>query len=149
MWVQAMDEEACRAFLEQAQIGRLGCAFDGQPYVMPMVMAYEADRLYALTTFGQKIDWMRQNPKVCVLFDEIRTRFDWVSVIVYGRYLELVEPRYSEQRQRGRALLAQRERWWETPLAAGQVDAGEHLIEPILFAVEIDTVSGLRTTAMG
>ena len=49
-----------------------GWAHDGQPYIVPMTFAYDADCLYSFSTFGQAICWMRANPKVCVEVDELR-----------------------------------------------------------------------------
>lgn len=40
---------------------------------MPIFLAWESDYIYVLSTFGQKIEWMRTNPKVCVEIEEIAT----------------------------------------------------------------------------
>jgi nitroimidazol reductase NimA-like FMN-containing flavoprotein (pyridoxamine 5'-phosphate oxidase superfamily) len=149
MLVHEMSEEDCLELLARAEFGRLGCCFENQAYIVPMALAYEPGepgRLYALTTLGQKVEWMRLNPKVCVEFDEIASRSEWSSVIVYGQFRELVQPRFAEERERGRKLLEQRHLWWQTPLAVRHADAaGEGLVNPIFFSVEIGSVSGLRS----
>jgi nitroimidazol reductase NimA-like FMN-containing flavoprotein (pyridoxamine 5'-phosphate oxidase superfamily) len=43
-------------------------------------------QIYALSTVGQKIEWMRQNPKVCLQVDEIANQSEWMSVIANGTY---------------------------------------------------------------
>jgi len=40
MVITQMSEEECRAFLASASLGRLGCARDNQPYVVPTPFAY-------------------------------------------------------------------------------------------------------------
>jgi uncharacterized protein len=44
--------------------------------------------LYGYATLGQKMEWMRQNPRVCQI-DEIITQAHWASVVVFGHYEEL------------------------------------------------------------
>ena len=66
MEVHEMSAEECKAVLEHASLGRLGCSCENQPYVVPIHFAYDSRYLYVFTTFGQKVKWMRANPKVCV-----------------------------------------------------------------------------------
>jgi len=89
MIVRQMAESECREFLERSSIGRLGCSLDEQPYIVPVYLAHEADNVYVFSTFGQKIRWMRANPKVCIQIDEIIDDSEWTSVIASGRYQEL------------------------------------------------------------
>jgi len=63
-----------------------GCSYENQPYVVPIHFAYEDAYLYGFSTFGQKVKWMRANPKVCVQTDKIENQGEWISVIVYGEY---------------------------------------------------------------
>lgn len=144
MKVETMNQEECESMLNQAVIGHLACALDNQPYIVQLSFIFNSGHLYAFSTFGKKTEWMRQNPKVCVQFDELKSRFDWSSVTVYGSYRELVEPRYTDELTDAKNRFEQREHWWETAMAAGQLDAGEHLIEPVYFAIDIDSVSGLK-----
>jgi nitroimidazol reductase NimA-like FMN-containing flavoprotein (pyridoxamine 5'-phosphate oxidase superfamily) len=37
---------------------------------------------------GQKIDWLRANPQVCIQVGEIKNNEVWWSVVVEGRYEE-------------------------------------------------------------
>ncbi len=91
MQVGEMTQDACRAVLTRNTIGRLGCSLENQPYVVPICFAYEADYIYIFSTLGQKIEWMRANPKVCMEIDEITNRSQWVSVIAYGLYQEFAQ----------------------------------------------------------
>ena len=62
--------------------GRLACACNNRPYIVPIYFVYDDDRLYCFSTLGRKIEWMRENPLVCVEADEVRGHDDWTSVIV-------------------------------------------------------------------
>ena len=64
---KAVQEE----ILRQAEVGRLGTAVDGVPYVVPMNFCYVEDTIY-LHSFrdGKKIRAIQSNPKVCFEVDE-------------------------------------------------------------------------------
>ncbi len=104
MVINKMSEKECAALLARASLGRLGCSLDNQPYVVPISFAYEPNYIYVLSTFGQKIEWMRANPKVCVEVEEVASESEWVSVIANGRYQELPEPEYTAEREHARKL---------------------------------------------
>jgi len=70
MLIHKMTPEECGTVLARVDFGRLACARDDQPYVVPIHFVYDGDHLYGLTTAGQKIDWMRSNPRVCLEIDE-------------------------------------------------------------------------------
>src|ERR1022692_3717393 len=84
-----MTREASLDLLARAHLGRLACAQDNQPYVVPFYFAYDNNSLYSFTKAGQKIEWMRANPRVCVEVDDVVSPEEWVSVVVVGRYEEL------------------------------------------------------------
>ena len=41
--IHEMSDNECRAVLARGSIGRLGCALDNQPYVVPIYFAYEPE----------------------------------------------------------------------------------------------------------
>ena len=84
-----MTERECRARLAGTNVARLACARNNQPYVVPIHVDLDGDYLYGYATLGQKIEWMRQNPLVCVEIDELRAHGQWASVVVFGHYEEL------------------------------------------------------------
>ena len=55
---------------------------------------------YGFTTPGQKLEWMRANPLVCVEVDEVEAYDQWVSVIAFGRFEELPETPGSDDERR-------------------------------------------------
>jgi len=93
MVIREMSREECLRVLAGARLARLACANENQPYVVPVSLAYDEATgcLYGFTTPGQKIEWMRANPLVCVEVDEVMAQDEWVSVIAKGRYEELAE----------------------------------------------------------
>jgi len=145
--INEMTEKECRDILVRTSIGRLGCSQDNQPYVVPIFLAYEPDYCYVLSTFGQKIEWMRANPKVCIEIDEIANESDWVSVILNGHYEELPEPQYIDERAHARKLLEERYLWWQNALGERQLKLGDALITPMFFRVHIDSMTGLRAVS--
>ena len=147
MVIDELSQSQCSEFLSRTPLGRLACCSGDQPYIVPLAFAHEEKYLYALATLGQKIEWMRTNPNVCVLFDEVASYSQWTSVVVNGTYQELAGARFEEERERGRKLLAHRDRWWQTPLAERQAKSDEQLIAPVFFRVEISSVSGLHAHA--
>jgi nitroimidazol reductase NimA-like FMN-containing flavoprotein (pyridoxamine 5'-phosphate oxidase superfamily) len=147
MVIDEMTERECVALATRSSLARLACALDNQPYIIPIQFAYDAGFLYALATFGQKIEWMRENPKVCVSIDEIVSESQWSSVVVTGEYEELIEPRHTQEREHARELLDRRNRWWQVAFAERQAKAGDHLIDPIFFRINIRSMTGLRARA--
>lgn len=94
MLIHELSREECLAELAHANFGRLACAHDNQPYVVPVYFAFHASApggptLYGFTTLGQKVHWLRANPLVCVEWDEVAGHNRWVSVVAFGRYEEL------------------------------------------------------------
>jgi uncharacterized protein len=145
MAIREMSETECRAFLTRARIGHLACALDNQPYVVPISVVCEGDYIYSFSTVGQKIEWMRQNPKVCVQLDELPAQSRWISVIATGLYQELRLPQFETERAHARNLLEQKSGWWLTALAERDLKSDDALIDTVFFRIRIETLSGLET----
>ena len=144
MVIDEMTEKECVALATRSSLARLACALDNQPYIIPIQFAYDAGYVYALATFGQKIEWMRENPTVCLAIDEIVSDSQWSSVVMAGEYEELHEPRHTAEREHARELLERRSRWWQNAFAERQAREGDHLIDPVFFRVRISSITGLR-----
>ena len=144
MEINEMTNEECSTFLEHASVGRLGCSFENQSYVVPINFAYDRGYLYFFSTFGQKVKWMRANPKVCVQTDQIQSESEWSSVVVNGEYEELPEPQYTAERQLASSLLGKRYHWWVNALGERQLRVGDKAIDSLFFRIRIQSMSGLR-----
>ncbi len=148
MLITEMSGEECRIVLARLGFGRLATSHRGQPYIVPIYFAYQADRLQGFATLGRKVEWMRSNPLVCVEVDEIVSHFRWSSVVVLGRYQELPDtPEYKEARLQAEAQLEKRALWWQTAYAANQARTGPHPATALFHCVHVDELSGRKATA--
>jgi len=143
MLIQNMTAQESRIFLGRIGMGRLGCSRSNQPYVIPIYFAYEGDRLFGFSTFGQKIDWMRANPLVCVEADEVFSHNNWRSVVVLGRFEELTDkPEHDDIRRTAQNALENRAMWWQTAFAASQLRRKSKPPSPVFYCIHIDDITG-------
>lgn len=147
MLIHELTLEECREVIERSTVGRLACARANQPYVVPI--SFYADLaekcLYSFSTLGQKIDWMRENPKICLEIEEVADEFHWTTVVVFGRFEEVRDsPAESHPRRRALDLFQQRKQWWLP--AAGKLISGEEHHTPIVFRIHVDKITGRRTS---
>jgi nitroimidazol reductase NimA-like FMN-containing flavoprotein (pyridoxamine 5'-phosphate oxidase superfamily) len=84
-----MSPSEINEFVLSQKVGRLGCHFDGETYVVPVIYGWDADCIYVYTTEGKKIDMMRENRRVCFEIDEHLASGGWRSVIAQGMFEEL------------------------------------------------------------
>ena len=61
----------------RTNLARLACSHAEQPYVVPISFAYdgESNCLFSFSAIGKKVQWMRENPKVCVEVEDVADRF--------------------------------------------------------------------------
>ncbi len=129
--------------LDRARLGRLACAQGLQPYVVPFYFAYHYNYLYSFSTVGQKIEWMRSNPLVCVEVDEVVSAHKWVSVIVFGRYEELLDtPEWRSEREVAWKVLQRYRMWWEPGYSRTIVHGTERVLAPVFYRIHIDRITG-------
>lgn len=149
MLINEIPDKECREILARATVGRLACSHQDQPYVIPIYLAYDDGWIYVFATFGKKIEWMRENPKVCVEIEEVAAQSQWVSIIANGRYEELPEPQFTQERAHARKLLEKRHHWWLNAMAERRMSSPDQSVEPIFFRIHVDSVTGLRGEAAG
>jgi nitroimidazol reductase NimA-like FMN-containing flavoprotein (pyridoxamine 5'-phosphate oxidase superfamily) len=143
MLVQEMTRQECHAFLKRIAFGRLGCARQGQPYVVPIYFVSDEEHLYCFSTFGQKIEWMRENPLVCVEADEVVNQLHWKSVVVLGKYEELSDgPHYRGLREYAFELLQKRAMWWQPAYVAAPPKGLTGTAQPLFYRIHINEITG-------
>jgi hypothetical protein len=143
MQVREMTDRECWSTLAAAHLGRLACALEDQPYIVPVQFVVNDEFVYSFALPGQKLDWMRRNPRVCLETDDVRQVDQWTSVIAEGRYEELSS---EYDREHAHALLQQRPMWWQ-PGAASRTRAGTHTkSEPTYYRIRVERISGLIGT---
>jgi hypothetical protein len=150
MFIHEMSASECRQALADAHVGHLACAHDNQPYILPMNFAVDGHYLYlyGFTTLGQKVDWMRSNPRVCFEIDNIVNHNQWMSVIVFGRYEELPDkPEFEKARDRAYAHLQKRVMWWEPAFISKEHRDQPNSLVPIFFRINIEKMTGHRANS--
>ena len=90
--VGELSAEEIKEVLMNNPVGHLGCTDGERVYVVPIHFHYETDAVLCYALEGQKIDWMRKHPSVCLQVDQIRNTFDWKCVIINGLYEEVTDP---------------------------------------------------------
>jgi uncharacterized protein len=148
MFIHDMTEAECRYALQHADVGRLACARDNQPYVVPIYFAYADRYLYAVSTVGQKIEWMRTNPLVCVEIDKIDSADEWMSLVVFGRYEELPDiAEFKHVRQQAYEVLQRRSAWWWEPACICENHRDTpHSCTPVAYRILIHRITGQHAT---
>lgn len=145
MLIHELTPDECRTVLGRAVYGRLACSRADQPYVIPFVFHLDPDGTcaYSFSTPGQKIQWMRENPKVCIEVDEMVDAFNWTSVVAFGHYEEIREANHDDDlRGHAAALFEQRKNWWFPAL--GKVASAEERYSLVVYRIVIDRLSGRR-----
>lgn len=142
MVIQEMTEQECRAMFTETRVARLACARDNQPYVVPIHVDFDGDYFYGYATLGMKIDWMRENPRVCLEMDDLTHEGQWLSVIVFGHYEELSQlPKHEGARDVAERLFQRHAAWWEP--ASVPLEGHQRRL-PIVYRIRIGRVTGRR-----
>lgn len=141
MLVRELTTPECHDVLKRASIARLACARDNQPYVVPVHVYFDGDWLYSFAMLGQKIAWMRENPRVCVQVDEIVDRTQWATVIAFGTYEELLHmPSQETERQRARELFQSAPEWWQPAASTPRREVRMAMV----YRIRIGSLTGRR-----
>ena len=145
MLITDLSESDCLEFIAQARVARLACARDGQPYVVPISCVYQDGYVYCVSTEGKKVEWMRANPLVCLEMDEVRNSQNWTSLVVDGRFEEILNgPEWESERRLAWSILQQRPIWWEPAYVRTIVNRMEKELRPLFFRIRIVRISGRR-----
>ena len=135
--LRKLSENETLELLASGRVGRLGCIFDGEPYVVPVSYIFRDDRIYVHSLLGRKIAALRTNPKVCLQTDEASNEFQWRSAIAFGDYREVTDA--VERDRTARELL---ERFPHlTPVESVPVHDGGSTV--VVFCIEVKRVTGV------
>jgi nitroimidazol reductase NimA-like FMN-containing flavoprotein (pyridoxamine 5'-phosphate oxidase superfamily) len=133
--------------LTRMRLGRLACAHDSQPYVTPFYYCYHDGYIHSFATVGQRVEWMRRNPRVCVEVDDIKSPQQWTSLIVFGRYEELPNsPEWQQTREMVYELLKQHGSWWEPGYAHTVIGGVARPMTPVFFRIFVEQITGHRAS---
>lgn len=113
MIIRELSRHECNSVVQAGHLARLACCREDRPYVVPITYAFAGNCIYGFSMPGQKIDWMRKNPNVCLQIDEFSDH-EWKSVVIYGRYQELAPTgQWHREYVHAWSLLEKRPNWWE------------------------------------
>lgn len=145
MIVRELPVEECRVALSQSTFGRLACCHEGQPYIVPLHFAVDEGFVYSFSMPGQKIDWMRANPRVCLELDSVHRQDDWTSIVMTGRFEELTDTtEFQRERRHALRLLQKRAMWWEPGAIAPTTHVARDESATVVFRIDIEHLSGRR-----
>lgn len=105
--------------LRREVIGRVGCYGDGRVYIVPISYVYDGESVYGHSADGMKVSMMRANPNVCFQVDHVDNLANWVSVVGWGVFEELVE----EEAEKARQMFLDR----MTPIVASETALSSHV----------------------
>lgn len=135
--ITRLSEEEARELLDASLIGRLGCVYEGGPYVVPINYAIDGESIYIHALPGRKIEALRANPRACLQVDEIIDELHWRSAIAYGTYEEI-----ADATERHLAVRALHERFpGLTPVESVPVHDGQSSV--VIFRIHITEITGL------
>lgn len=135
--ITRLNEDEARDVLNASLVGRLGCVYDGGPYVVPINYAIEGESIFSHSLPGRKLEALRGNPRACLQVDEIIDELHWRSAIAYGTYEEI-----TDEAERHRAVRALHKRFpGLTPVESVPVHDGQSSV--VIFRIRISEITGL------
>jgi nitroimidazol reductase NimA-like FMN-containing flavoprotein (pyridoxamine 5'-phosphate oxidase superfamily) len=144
MLIHDLSGDECVKVLQGTSVGHLACARDGEPYVVPIHFAFDPDRrcVYGVSMLGQKVEWMRANPRACLAVTDITDKHHWETVIIAGTYEELRDaPDADDAERRCQELFERNKEWWFPAMATRPAHQPRSVI---LFRIRIDHMTGRR-----
>lgn len=143
MRIETLTRQQCIDVLSVQRLARLACAKNGQPYVVPIHYAFEGHYLYSFSLTGQKIEWMRGNPMVCVEVNEPGCNREWRSVIIKGVFEELPHlPRFERERGHAWSLISRHPNWWEPGDLKPVSQVAAAVPRHVFYRIQIKTMTG-------
>lgn len=130
------------ALLGRTHVGRLAFTFHDRVDIEPISHVYSEGWVYARTSPGTKLTTVKHHPWVAFEVDEIRSRVDWLSVVVRGTIYFLDPSRSSADRaiyDTGVQLLRAAD-----AEALTEDDATPH--RQALFRIHVDEITGRRAS---
>jgi len=88
-----LTNEQIEAVLKRNVFGHLGCNDGFNTYVYPINFLYDGHFVICHSQMGDKIKVMRENKRVCLQVDEIKSEMNWKSVMVQGEFQEMEDER--------------------------------------------------------
>ena len=86
------DKSLIESILQKSKVCRIGLSRDNEPYIVPVIFAYEENCIYFHSAHaGKKIDILQQNSRVCVEIDELNDVVAGKKACLFGlRYISII-----------------------------------------------------------
>lgn len=94
-----LSETECLALLGRNHVGRLAFAHDNRVDIEPIHYVSWDGWIFGRTSAGAKLEALKHRPWVAFEVDEVRSIFDWKSVVVHGTIYLLPEDGAPIERQ--------------------------------------------------
>lgn len=94
-----LSEAECLALLGRHHVGRLAFAHDGRVDIEPIHFVTWDGWIFGRTSAGAKLEALKHRPWVAFEVDEVRSIFDWKSIVVHGTIYFLPEDGAPIERQ--------------------------------------------------
>lgn len=94
-----------RALLARHHVGRIAFSLHDRVDIEPVHYVFDGDWLFGRTSMGTKLSTLSHHPWCAFEVDEVRSLFDWTSVVVKGSF-HLLDPEPAGNYQRAFALLS-------------------------------------------
>ena len=135
--ITRLSREEARALLTAGRVGRLGCVYEGGPYVVPINYVVDGESSYVHSLPGRKLEALRATPRACLQVDEVTDPYHWRSALAFGTYEEVSDPT-----ERDRAVRALQARFPNlTPVESVPVHDGQSSV--VIFRLRIAEVTGV------
>jgi len=79
-----MGAASCLALLRREMVGRMAFSFHDRVDITPIHYVYANKWLFARTSHGEKMLTIAHAPWVALEVDEVKSVFEWKSVVVHG-----------------------------------------------------------------
>ena len=135
--ITRLSQEEARALLIASPVGRLGCVYEGGPYVVPINYVLHGESIYVHSLPGRKLVALRANPRACLQVDKVVDAYNWSSAIAFGLFEEVTDTK--ERDQAVRALLTSFPML--TPVESVPVHDGQSSV--VIFRIRIRELSGV------
>jgi len=147
MAIRTMTHHECVEMLNAGHYGHLACCNDGKPYVVPVYFVFDARVAYGFSMPGRKVEWMRENPRVCLQVEERQLKGSWRSVILDGKFQELPDnDAWHEERLHAWSLLQKHRDWWEIGSLKPDAVPPSHASPHLFYAIYMNEVTGRAAT---
>ena len=100
-----LSDADARALLARHHVGRIAFSLHDRVDIEPVHYALDGDWLFGRTSMGTKLATLAHHPWCAFEVDEVRSLFDWASVVVKGSF-HLLDPEQAGQYRRAYELLA-------------------------------------------